>query len=187
MPKVDGGAFVVEFAGVLSLSDREVEALASWGLSSGALFVTSPSLVTVRTSIGPVRLALGIGSLITGERPPTKYYLMAAPEWVDACRAGASEPGFRVSGGTYEPHEGVAVALDPSFPVAAMLNSLRLAGEFSRVLEGYPALVVEGGSRRAVALSVTSSGLVMGARSGRAASLIGYGLTLFTSCRRQPF
>ncbi|MGC9209944.1 MAG: hypothetical protein ACP5FT_01560 [Acidilobus sp.] len=187
MPRVDEGAYVVEFAEVMSLSDNEIEGLAQWALSSRALFVTSPSILTVRTSAGPVRIALGIGSLISTERPPTRYYVVTAPEWVDACSVGEVEPVFfTTSPGPQVALEGVAVALDVTVPVALMLNSLRLSGEFSLEPQGQPVLVIEGGSRRAVALSVTRDGFVMGASSGRAATLLRYGLTLFTSCRRRP-
>ncbi len=186
MPRIDEGSYLVEFADVLTMSDTELEKLASWSTASQALFVTSPSIVTIRTRAGPVRVGVGAGSLISDEEPPVRHYVVSAPEWVDACRSGLRDPDFDVASGAVKEVRGVAVALDTSLPVALMLNSLQLEGLFSDPADGYPALVISGGKGNAVALAVASTRLVSGAVGGRAWSLLRYGLTLYTSCGRGP-
>jgi hypothetical protein len=187
LPRVDPGQYLVEVADVLRLGDRELRELASLALGSGGLFVTSPSIVTVRTSQGALRLAIGVGSLILDERPPFRHYVIAAPEWVDACRAGAREPSFRSLGGPFVSLEGVAVAVDVSDPVALALNSSVLTGEFTTSTEGRPLLVVIGeGGNKVNALSLAPDGYLLGALSGRAHELLTYLLTLYTSCQRGP-
>jgi hypothetical protein len=174
-------------ADVLRLGGRELKELASLALGSGGLFVTSPSIVTVRTSQGALRLAIGVGSLILDERPPFRHYVIAAPEWVDACRAGAREPSFRSLGGPSVSLEGVAVAVDVSDPVALALNSSVLTGEFTTSTEGRPLLVVIGeGGNKVNALSLAPDGYLLGALGGRAHELLTYLLTLYTSCQRGP-
>ena len=186
MPRVDEGMYVVELADILRIDEGRLHDLASWALSVGALFVTSPSIVPIKTQAGAVRISVGIGSLISRVEPPVRHYVIASPEWVDACITGQEEPAFQVARGQPREVRGVAVALDTSLPVAMMLNSMLVEGEFVEPAEGHPALVVEGEGTRATALAVTKDGLTLGAIGGTAASLLRYGLTLYTSCRRAP-
>ena len=186
MPRVDEGMYVVELADILRLDARGLEDLASWALSVGALFVTSPSIVPIRTQAGALRMSVGTGSLISDVEPPARHHVIASPEWVDACATGQEEPAFEVPTGQSHEARGVAVALDTSLPVAMMLNSMFVEGEFVEPGEGHPALVIEGEGGRAVALAVTKDGLTLTAVRGMASSLLRYGLTLYTSCRRAP-
>ncbi len=186
MPRVDDGMYIVDIADIMRVEERGLEELTSWAVSAGALFITSPSIVPVKGRVGAVRLSVGVGSLVSAERPPLRHYVVASPEWVDACAVGQKEPTFRVASGPQYYLKGVAIALDTSLPVATMLNSLPAEGEFVDPGEGYPALVVEGEGRRAIALSVSQRGLTLSAVSGRVWSLLKYGLTLYTSCPGGP-
>lgn len=187
MPRVDRGSKVVEAAEVLSLDSGALERLADWALSAGAVFVTSPSIVSVDLGGEAVRLAIGIGSIVSEEEPPFRYFTVSAPEWVDGCAVGRYEPRYEVLGRPAVTASGVAVALEPRDPPSMMVNSLRFDAELASPEEGSPAtLVIQGDSGAVVpAMTLAEDGYTVLATGGRLRDLLEYAVKLYSSCGRE--
>jgi archaeosine-15-forming tRNA-guanine transglycosylase len=184
MPRVDTGMYVVETAEVFSLSRRELLSLRDWALSSRAVFVTSPSIATVDSTSGPLRLALGVGSLVGRERPPIPYRVIKSSEWVDGCAAGATEPRYLREAGEGVRARGVAVAVDYKDPPSLMLNSVRLEAVASRYAEGQPLLILLEDSTGAQLplLALRGGEYIIEIPEGSAGDLLEYATSLYTSC-----
>ena len=182
MPRVEPGAYAVDVKVVLGLGGGELRSLAEWAVSEGALFVTSPSIVTVRAGgAGSYRLSLGYGSLVSASEPPVPALRLSSHEWVDACRAGEREPGFSVASGPAERAAGRAVSKELRDPVAMMLNSLQLDAEVAGS-SANPVLVLLSEGRELALLGLTEEGYELAATGGRAHELLTYALTIYTSC-----
>ncbi len=184
MPRVDSNTYVVEVASVLVMDSEQLRRLTSWALAERALVVTGPSIVSVRSSTGSMRLALGIGSLVSRSEPPVPYYVITAPEWVDGCYAGALEPSFiRAEAQRWYKASGIAVAMDFRDPAALMLN-----GQAVEALLPDPEPQVDcwlltlgpEGQERGL-LGLLDNKYLLAAR-GRAGDLLEYILTLYSSC-----
>ncbi|MCX8196287.1 MAG: hypothetical protein N3F67_04340 [Acidilobaceae archaeon] len=120
MPRVEGGQKVVESLHVLRLSYEELRELKEWAISQRAVLVTAPSLVYVKPGI---LLAVGVGSIISHERPPVgSYYEVLRTAWVDGCKVGEREPSYKRAEGRAVRAEGVVVAIDHRDPVALFVN-----------------------------------------------------------------
>ena len=182
MPRVEPGTYAVDVKTILELSGRELASLAEWAVSEGALFVTSPSIVTVRLEgAGSFRFSLGYGSLISASEPPVPALRLSSHEWVDACRAGEREPKFSVAPGAAERVTGRAVSKELRDPVAMMLNSLPLDAEVASS-SANPVLVLLSQGREFALLGLTEDGYELAATGGRAHELLVYALTVYTSC-----
>ncbi len=100
MPRIDRGSLIVDSSVILASSRDVVNQLSGLALEEGAFLVTSPSIIPVWSPGLPLRVSLGIGSLIF--QPDSKKELeslgirfleSSSPEWVDACRLGPGSEG----------------------------------------------------------------------------------------------
>lgn len=184
MPRVDTGMYLVESATIFTLGRQEIMSLRDWALASGAIFVTSPSIVSVSTSSGPVRLAAGVGSLISSERPPARWLQIVSHDWVDGCLSGSREPNYHVTASGDVMVRGVAVAIDYRDPPSLMVNSMRTEALLGSQPEGQPLLVlVEDGTGKQWPL-VTLRGDVyeINVAEGKVRDLLEYATSLYSSC-----
>ena len=128
MPVVERGSFLLEVSDLLRrASEEELRLVRDWAIASGAVLVTSPSIVVVSTKLGGVRVSLGVGSIISGERPPLPFYrVIAAPEWVDGCMLGdEARARYLVDSGGCVEDDVVLVAVDRSDAAALLVNGVR--------------------------------------------------------------
>ena len=128
MPRADRGSIAVDISVLEGLSDEKLARLIVLAAEVGAIVVTSPSLVPSWISGRPLRVALGVGSLVFPPRAREELEAlgiagieMSAPEWVEGCRARALEelPTRWVEGS--DRLTGRAVPGDLRDPVALML------------------------------------------------------------------
>ncbi|GAB6147515.1 hypothetical protein [Stetteria hydrogenophila] len=184
MPAVGPGWFLVDASVVAGLGASERAELVEWALSSGeVVLVTSPSLVTVESSVGRVVLSAGVGSLVSPGRPPVEGWLrVARREWVDGCRV-AGEPRVRLGWGAEAEGEGVVVALEWRDPAALFVNGVR--GRLKSRAGGYPLAALDG-PRGIPVLSVDEEGYyVVNAVEGPAGERLSYIAPLASACRRE--
>ncbi|MCE4612298.1 MAG: hypothetical protein F7C07_00490 [Desulfurococcales archaeon] len=180
MPRVDPGWWLVEY-GIIERSGASRRVL-EWGLSSRALLVTSPSIVTVELEGRRVSIVAGIGSLVSRERPPFDALRIVATEWVDACQIGGEPSSYRILGsGTTRTVEGVARAYTLKSIIGLFINGTR--GRFQVYdykLEGgeYPLVVVE----EAPIVVAGPGGVASLTRSEQIMEKLDYIVPLATSC-----
>ncbi|MGC9112609.1 hypothetical protein [Acidilobus sp.] len=184
MPRVDIGMYLVESANIFTLGRQELMSLRDWALASGAIFVTSPSIVSVSTASGPVRLAAGVGSLISSERPPVRWLQITSQDWVDGCPSGSREPNYHVADSGDIKVKGVAVAIDYRDPPSLMANSMRIEALLRSQTEGQPLLVLvdyETG-RQWPLMTLREGTYEINAAEGKVRDLLEYAASLYSSC-----
>lgn len=141
--RFDAGYYVVDVSRLIANED-----LVDWALSTSDVYVaTSPSIVSVKTPWGATLVALGVGSLVSRERPPAWYRVLARPEWIGSC-GPLAEPRMEVLQGAVGVVDGVSIALEYRDPVALLGNGVKgihIVAENGRTPSGFePYLVVEG-------------------------------------------
>lgn len=124
MPRVDRGSYAVDVSRVLRLSRSDRKLLVEWALSEGVLLVTEPAVVSVEGARGALLVALGVGSLVSAERPPVgDAMVLARPEWIDGCRVGSRDPRV-VSVTDSDGVSGLVTIIDHRDPVARLINGV---------------------------------------------------------------
>jgi len=184
VPRVDRGFLVVNIEHILELSLDNIKSLVEWALKSKPLLVTSPSIIRVNLKSTSLQLTLGVGSLISNEKPNVEVktiYEVVAPNWIDGCRVGARNVSYTKLNGPTTTIEGLVRAIDFKDPIALLINGVRgthsivesnvLRGVIA-VLEGKPAVYRSGNSY--ISLLV----------SGEAAKRVDYIAPLASSCER---
>ncbi|MCE4625087.1 MAG: hypothetical protein F7C35_04405 [Desulfurococcales archaeon] len=135
MPRVDRGSLALDIAYILSLGEEQWKDLLEDAESYRAIAVTKPSIVNAWVSGRPLRITLGVGSLVfppkLGEERRWGRALLelSAPEWVDGCIVGA-ESGSEIQ---FIPGEGVVEGRIVPVGIDGPLQ-LALAGAYGRAV-----------------------------------------------------
>lgn len=99
-----------------------------WALLTRACLVVEPAIAYVRVlnSNRVLPIAVGVGSLISREKPPSniRYFVVERPFWVNCWKVGLKEPEFKILNGVGVSIEDTIVALEFRDPVALSINGL---------------------------------------------------------------
>ncbi len=128
MPRADRGSIALDISSVAKLGSEELAKLLDIAVRHRAIIVTAPSTVPVWGPTGPIRVVLGVGSIVY---PPeareelaafqVRLLELGAPEWIEGCVALAeSVLGIESISGNGE-LEGKLVPGDLRDPLALML------------------------------------------------------------------
>lgn len=149
MPRVERGWWLIESYKIVRLlhSDPSMSRLIpEFAYEAQAVVATRPGSLTVYTSSGPLDMGVGIGSIISPEKPPWGGVEVSRPEWVDGCKA-LSPPSTMTPPGDVgaDSVEGVIIAVEWRDPAALFLNGLESSMKVARwEPEGMPPLATVG-------------------------------------------
>lgn len=131
MPSIPPGAWVVEIGQMLSADPQLLRSLRDISEEANAVFVTSPSIVSVEGPQGPLLFTIGPGSLVFDEHPvipsPERVRLLRLRrrEWVDGCRVERfTEPV--TPEGEQRRLSGVVLGVNYRDPVALTVNGMSI-------------------------------------------------------------
>ncbi len=139
MPSVPPGAWIVEIGQMLGADSRLLRRLRDIAEEANAIFVTSPSIVSVEGPQGPLLVSIGPGSLVFDEYPsipsPVRVRLLRLRrrEWVDGCRVERfTEPV--TPEGVRQRLSGVVLGVNYRDPVALTVNGMNIEATLVRTL-----------------------------------------------------
>ncbi len=165
----------------VSLVRRDYRGMASLAIEYGAVLVTYPARLVVRTSLRSVYVAAGVGSLIFPPGAPVDGLILARPEWVDGCVPSEYRKPERVGEGGVVEASLPIIGLDIRDPVALFANGLEEPGRIRQaVSEALPPLVVDSEKRPVVLVS--GDDYLTTAEDGPLADAVDYMAGLYSGC-----